>query len=175
MSIDYNQLAKTKIFLTDIEYKGKRDKVLYHKYKPDCCLNIEEDSLYLHSMNSLMEKKKKDFFKKIKYSELKEVSLSICRRNYGSIASIIINEYHMDIILSLNDDTSYQLESQSWRMLKLFVDELKQNNVLIKDPLNIYHNYLVNGEKYLEKLDVVFDEIVKQYNINPYRAGNNRS
>lgn len=81
----------------------------------------------------------------------------------------------MDIILSLNDDTSYQLESQSWRMLKLFVDELKQNNVLIKDPLNIYHNYLVNGEKYLEKLDVVFDEIVKQYNINPYRAGNNRS
>ena len=73
----------------------------------------------------LTNSKKKMSFDTIEYSKLNKVKISLCRRNYGAISAILVNEYHLDITLFLNDGNSYQLESQSWNDFLKAVEIMK--------------------------------------------------
>lgn len=173
-TINYNMLAKTRIFQTIIEINGKDQGIYYHKYKPDCIANFTDNGVSLYATNSLSNSKKKEPFTTIDYANLNKVKVSLCRRNYGSIAAIIVNEYHVDLILELADGNSYQLETQSWENFTKMVDILKARTVNIEDLLNVYNHYTKNGNSYIESLDRQFDELAKTFDLSSYRGNNVR-
>lgn len=174
MNIDYTALAKTNIFNTEIQVKGNKENVLYHKYKPEVVLNVTDYGLELYALNVLTNTKKKYPFAVMDFASIEELSVSICRRNYGNISAIIMNEYHIDLTMKTFNGKSFELESQSWKNFIQMMDIIYQKDVKVKDPFNVYDNYRKYQEKYIEELDKTFDKLADQYNIPHYRAGNKR-
>lgn len=177
MTINYISLAKTHIFNTLLTFQGKSEKVYYHKYKPEIAVDFTEDNISFYAFHTLTNKKKKEAFLSIEYKDIKNVTLSLCRRNYGTTMSIpiIMNEYHIDFIIYLNNGESYYLESQSWSYFTQIVDLLTDKNIKVIDQLNIYKNYLQDNQKYIKQLDKVFDALATQYQLQHYRGNNERN
>ena len=174
MNKSYITLSKTNIFNAVISINSKNEQKYYHKYKPEIGVNITANSIELHSIGSLTGKWKQEPFKIINYSEIEKIEVSIFRRNYGAISGIIVNEYHIDLIIELLDGYSYQLETQSWDNFIYMIEKLKLEKVLVDDILNVYENYKQYKKNYFEKLDKTFDDIAKQYHLDSYRSSNKR-
>ena len=174
MNKSYITLSKTNIFNAVISINSKNEQKYYHKYKPEIGVNITANSIELHSIGSLTGKWKQEPFKIINYSEIEKIEVSICRRNYGAISGIIVNEYHIYLIIELLYGYSYQLETQSWDNFIYMIEKLKLEKVLVDDILNVYENYKQYRKKYFEKLDKTFDDIANQYHLDSYRSSNKR-
>jgi hypothetical protein len=167
-------LAITNIFNTEISINGRKESIFYHRYKPEYILDVTDESINLYAIGILTSLRKKKPFEKIHYSNIKDVTISVCRRNYGIIAAIIVNEYHLDLILNLNNGESYQLESQSWNNFLKLIDKLYLENVTINDQLNIYKGYAESGKRFIQELDMIFDDLADTYHLKHYRLGNKR-
>lgn len=174
MNDNYIVLGRTRILMAEIEVNDTKEKIYYHKYKPEVIANFTNRCIYLHATNFLTNSKKKMSFDTIEYSKLNKVKISLCRRNYGAISAILVNEYHLDITLFLNDGNSYQLESQSWNDFLKAVEIMKDNNVDIIDEMNVIYNYNKSKKDYLKELDSTFDELAVKYNLQHYRGNNIR-
>ena len=136
--INYKELAKKNIFNTEISVDGVKEMVYYHKYKPDLGIDVNNNNIYIYAINSLTNSWKKKPVDIIEYSNINDVKISVCRRNYGAIAGVIVNEYHLDIIINLNDGSSYQLESQSWNNFIKMIDKLLYKDVQVIDSMDVY-------------------------------------
>lgn len=174
MKTNYSVITKTNILNSEIQIEGTKEKIYYHKYKPEYILDMKDTEINLYAQSLLSLTHKKVLIRSINYLDIQEVDISICRRNYGTVAQIIVNEYHLDITIHLKDKTSYQIESQSWNNFIKMVDMLKCHHVIVIDRLDVYENYFKDGKKYIEELDKIFDMLADQYHLSHYRAGNRR-
>lgn len=168
--IDYKKFAEKNILNTEIRINGKKDVISYHKYKSNFGLDLTDENINVYAINVLTKKWKKKPFETIKYTDIDKVKISICRRNYSMIASIIVNEYHLDITTYLKNGFSYQFETQYWNSFVEMINKFSSKEVRIIDPIDIYNNYLNIGKRYLEKLDRQYDELIFIHNLESYRG-----
>lgn len=163
------EISKKNILQAIVEIKGKRSNAIVHKYKPDTVIDFSDEGISLFSTGALTNKKKNMFFS-CNYCEVSQFELSICKRNYGTIAGVLVNEYHIIFLFTLHNGQSFEIESASWQQLLDMVVLLKNNNVIVCDLLDIYNNYSNRGKEYLSSLDQEFDIYTDKYNLKSYSS-----
>ncbi len=162
MTVDYNTLAKTSILQAALEVDGKRQELCFNKYQLDAVVSFGSNNVSMYSVAGRTCIQETIPFVTFQYGDIKEVRLSICCRNFEKIGLSLLNEFHIDMIIILNNSLSYQLEIQSWNLFDVLYESLKKQNVKIIDPLEIYQSWC--GD--------MFDEINHDLGINEIVTNN---
>ena len=149
----YNSIIQNHILNTEIQINSNKLQIYYHKYHPEFILDLQKECMSLYSYSIFHHQK---LIQTIDYHQIDTVQFSLKQRNYGTVAGMIINEYHLDIQIKTKDSKLYHLESQSYQNLDSMFKIFKHYHIHIDDPLDIYHNYLKDGQKYLQNYDKQF-------------------
>ncbi len=172
--VNYNNLSKTHIFLSEIRITGLSEEFQYYPYSLDCIVNVTDQSICLYPGVAPVNGLRENAFASLMYNNIKDIYVSICRRSQELSNSIKKNIYNIDMIIRLKNNETYQIETCSWDNFIKMIDILYNNNVHVDDPIHIYNNYKEYGTKYFVELDKIYDQLVGIYDLIFYRGNNVR-